>query len=53
VIWIALQAFAAAQVGLRFGARLSEEIRERSEQAAGVALMLVALVLLGLKLLQV
>jgi len=53
VVWIALQAFAAAQVGLRFGARLSEEIRERSEQAAGVALMLVALVLLGLKLLQV
>src|SRR5438046_9896050 len=53
VVWIAFQAFAATQVGLRFGARLSEEIRERSEQAAGVALMLVALVLLGLKLLQV
>ena len=53
VVWIAVQAFAAAQVGLRFGARLGEEIRERSEQAAGVALILVALVLLGLKLLNV
>ena len=53
VIWIAVQAFAAAQLGLRLGARLSEEIRERSEQAAGVALILVALVLLGLKLLNI
>src|SRR5207253_8722368 len=51
VIWIAVQAFIAAQVGLRFGARLGDEIRERSEQAAGLALILVALLLLGLKLL--
>ena len=51
VIWIAVQAFAAAQIGLRFGATLSEAIRERSEQAAGVALVLVALVLLVLRLL--
>ena len=51
VIWIAVQAFLAAQVGLRFGSRLGEEVRERSEQAAGVALILVALVLLPLKLL--
>ena len=52
VIWIAIQAFVAAQVGLRFGARLGEEVRERSEQAAGVALILVAVVLLVLKLLR-
>jgi len=53
VIWIAVQAFAAAQIGLRLGARLSEAIRERSEQTAGVALILVALVLLVLKLLKI
>jgi len=53
VIWIAVQAFAAAQLGLRLGARLGEEVRERSEQAAGVALILVALVLLVLKLMKI
>ena len=53
VIWIAVQAFAAAQLGLRLGARLGEEVRERSEQAAGVVLILVALVLLVLKLLEI
>lgn len=53
VIWIAIQAFVAAQVGMRFGARLGEEIRERSEQVAGVALIVVAVILLGLKLLKV
>lgn len=53
VIWIAVQAFAAAQLGLRFGVRIGEEIRERSEQAAGAALILVALVLLALKLLRI
>ena len=53
VIWIAFQAFAAAQIGLRFGASVSEGLRERSEQAAGVALILVAIVLLLLRLLKV
>jgi putative Mn2+ efflux pump MntP len=52
VIWIAVQAFVASQVGLRFGARIGEEIRERSEQAAGIALVLVALILLALKVLR-
>jgi len=52
VIWISVQAFAAAQLGLRFGARIGEEVRERSEQAAGVALIAVALALLALKLLK-
>ena len=53
IVWIAVQAFIAAQVGLRFGARIGEEIRERSEQVAGAALIVVALVLLLLKLLKV
>jgi len=52
VIWIAVQAFAAAQVGLRFGARVGDALRERGEQAAGVALIAVALILLALKLLK-
>ena len=52
IVWIAVQAFVAAQVGLRFGARIGEEIRERSEHAAGVALIAVALLLLALKLLK-
>jgi manganese efflux pump family protein len=52
VVWIAVQAFAAAQVGLRFGATLGEELRERSERVAGVALIAVALIVLGLKLLK-
>ena len=50
VIWIAVQAFVAAQVGLRFGARVGETLRERSAQAAGLALIVVALVLLGLRI---
>jgi putative Mn2+ efflux pump MntP len=52
VIWIAFQAFAAAQLGLRFGARVGGEVRERSKQAAGVALILVAVAPLVLKLLK-
>jgi len=51
VVWIAIQAFVAAQLGLRFGHAISEAARERSEQLAGAALILVALVLLGLRLL--
>ncbi|HSS61286.1 MAG TPA: manganese efflux pump [Candidatus Limnocylindrales bacterium] len=51
IVWIAVQAFAAAQVGMRVGARLGERLRERSERAAGVALIAVAIVLLGLRLL--
>ena len=52
IIWIAVQAFAASQIGLRVGARIGDEIRERSEQAAGVALIAVAVILLVLKLLK-
>jgi putative Mn2+ efflux pump MntP len=50
--WVAVQAFVVAQVGLRFGARVGDALRERSEQAAGVALIAVALILLALKLLK-
>jgi putative Mn2+ efflux pump MntP len=50
VIWIGVQAFVATQVGLRLGARVGEEFRERAEWVAGVALIGVALVLLVLKL---
>ena len=50
VVWIGVQAFVATQIGLRLGARVSEALRERSERAAGVALLGVALVLLVLRL---
>jgi len=53
VIWIAIQAFVAAQLGLRIGARISERLRERSEQAAGVALIVVAIVLVTARLLAI
>ncbi|GAC1506924.1 MAG: hypothetical protein NVS1B3_06920 [Candidatus Dormibacteraceae bacterium] len=52
VLWIGIQAFVATQVGLRLGARLGEEVRERAEWVAGVALILVALVLLVLRLMK-
>jgi putative Mn2+ efflux pump MntP len=50
VIWIALQAFAAARLGLRLGTRLGEELREQTERAAGAALIVVAAFLLALRL---
>ena len=50
VLWIAVQAFVATQVGLRLGGRLGEEVRERAEWVAGVALIVVALVLLVIRL---
>jgi putative Mn2+ efflux pump MntP len=51
IIWIAVQAFVAAQLGLRLGAMLSERVRERAERLAGVALIAVAAALLVLILL--
>ncbi len=50
VLWVAVQAFVATQVGLRLGGRLGEEVRERAEWLAGAALILVAVVLLVLRL---
>jgi putative Mn2+ efflux pump MntP len=40
VVAIALQAFLAAQLGLAIGARIGERWRERAEQGAGIALIL-------------
>lgn len=50
VVWIGVQAFLAAQLGMRLGARVGEELRERSEHLAGVALIAMAGLLLVLKL---
>jgi manganese efflux pump family protein len=40
IVAIALQALIAAQLGLAIGARIGERWRERAEQVAGIALML-------------
>jgi putative Mn2+ efflux pump MntP len=40
IVAIALQAFLAAQLGLAIGAKIGERWRERAEQAAGIALIL-------------
>jgi putative Mn2+ efflux pump MntP len=40
IVAIALQAFLAAQLGLAIGARIGERWRERAEQVAGIALIL-------------
>jgi putative Mn2+ efflux pump MntP len=50
VIWIAVQAFFAAQLGMRIGHRVGEELRERAEQAAGAVLIVMAGVLLAVRL---
>jgi uncharacterized membrane protein YqgA involved in biofilm formation len=34
---IALQAFLAAQLGMRFGARVGERMREQAQRGAGIA----------------
>jgi putative Mn2+ efflux pump MntP len=51
VLWIGVQAFVAAQLGMRLGGRLGDELRERAEQLAGLILIAMAGVLLLLKLL--
>jgi putative Mn2+ efflux pump MntP len=43
---IALQAFIAAQLGLAIGAKIGERWRERAEQAAGIALILLGVYLI-------
>jgi manganese efflux pump family protein len=40
IVAITVQAFAAAQLGLTLGARIGERWRERAEQLAGIALVL-------------
>lgn len=51
VVWVAIQALVVTQLGLRLGAQIGEQLRERSEQAAGLALIVVAVILLALKVL--
>jgi putative Mn2+ efflux pump MntP len=45
VVLVGAQAFLFAQFGLRLGGRLSETLRERAEQLAGVALLALAALL--------
>jgi putative Mn2+ efflux pump MntP len=52
VVAIALQAFTAAQLGLALGARIGERWRERAEQAAGIALILLGVYLITEQLVQ-
>jgi putative Mn2+ efflux pump MntP len=47
---IALQAFVAAQLGLLIGAKIAERWRERAEQVAGIALILLGAYLIAQQL---
>jgi putative Mn2+ efflux pump MntP len=47
IVAIAFQAFVAAQLGLVVGARVSENWRERAEQVAGIALVLLGVYLIA------
>lgn len=46
IVLIGLQAFLFSQLGLRLGSRLNETLRERAEQAAGLALLGLAILLI-------
>jgi len=50
VVLIGLQAFVASQLGLRLGQRLNEKFREHAERLAGLLLVAIALVIIGLSL---
>ncbi len=50
VIFLGVQAFLAAQLGLRLGSKLSEKAIGGTEKLAGAVLIIVALFLIGLKL---
>jgi manganese efflux pump family protein len=52
IVAIALEAFLAAQLGLAIGARISERWRERAEQVAGIALILLGAYLITDQLVQ-
>jgi putative Mn2+ efflux pump MntP len=51
IVLIALQTFIVTQLGLRLGHRLSERLREEAHRLAGLALAVLALVLLAEQLL--
>lgn len=46
IVAIAVQAFVAAQLGLALGAKIGERWRERAEQVAGIALILLGVYLI-------
>jgi putative Mn2+ efflux pump MntP len=52
IVAIAVQAFIAAQLGLALGARVGERWRERAEQIAGIALILLGAYLIVEQLLR-
>ena len=52
IVAIALQAFLAAQLGLAIGAKIGERWRERAEQVAGIALILLGAYLITDQLVQ-
>src|SRR5690349_7622569 len=52
IVAIALQAFIAAQLGLAIGAKIGERWRERAEQVAGIALILLGAYLITEQLVQ-
>lgn len=47
---IGLQAFVASQLGLRLGQKLSERFREHAEKMAGIVLIAIGAVIIGLEL---
>ena len=52
IVAIAVQAFIAAQLGLAIGAKIGERWRERAEQLAGIALMLLGAYLIAQRIIQ-
>jgi putative Mn2+ efflux pump MntP len=52
IVAIALQALLAAQIGLALGAKIAERWRERAEQAAGIALVLLGVYLITAQLIR-
>jgi manganese efflux pump family protein len=52
IVAIALQAFVAAQLGLAIGAKIAERWRERAEQVAGIALILLGMYLIAQQLIR-
>jgi manganese efflux pump family protein len=49
ILFLGMQAFAAAQLGLLLGGRLHEELREGAERLAGGALIVLAVALIALQ----
>lgn len=51
LVWIAVQAFVVAQLGMRLGSRIGESVREVAERLAGLVLAALGVALLAEKLL--